>query len=46
VRPLIDGDDVNAGHRAQVPLKRNMSRSAKGRAKKAVRKASENGNRE
>ncbi|KAN0120902.1 hypothetical protein V8E52_004171 [Russula decolorans] len=36
----------DGGATAQVALKRKMSRSAKGRAKKAARKASENGKRE
>jgi hypothetical protein len=41
------GDDVKTKKdRAQAPLKRKMSRSAKGRAKKRLRKESENGNRE
>ena len=42
---LIDGNDMNTKDRAQAPMKRNLSRSAKGRLKKRLRKA-ENGNRE
>jgi hypothetical protein len=36
----------DSGATAQAALKRKLSRSAKGRVKKALRKASENGNRE
>jgi len=39
--------DVNQTEgRGQAPLKRRMSRSARGRLKKRLRNASENGNRE
>jgi len=42
-----DGDaDKARDNRGQVPLNRKLSRSAKGRLKKGLRKASENGNRE